>query len=171
MILEQIDLVDIEKAAIGARQQPRLERFLAMRQRTLQIECADDTVLGRAERQVDHRHRHLVCFEPGRLLRLAARLGSRAALRALRGGIGRIALVGTADDGAHWRQQCGKRTHRSGLASAAITERQHAADLRIDGGDHQRQLHLVLADDGRERKGDPHRLPSAPRRVTVAFGA
>ena len=63
MILEQIDFVDIEKAAIGARQQPGLERLDALRQRAFQIERADDAVLGRAERQVDDRHRRLARFE------------------------------------------------------------------------------------------------------------
>ena len=53
MVLEQIDLVDIEKAAIGLREQARLEGFFAMRERALEIERADDAILGRAQRQID----------------------------------------------------------------------------------------------------------------------
>ena len=59
MVLEQVGLVDVEEAAIGARQQAGLERLLAPGQRPLEVEGADDPVLGRAQRQVDHRHRHL----------------------------------------------------------------------------------------------------------------
>ena len=47
MILKQINFVDIEKSAIGLSEQPRLESFFAMRERALQIERADDAVLGR----------------------------------------------------------------------------------------------------------------------------
>jgi hypothetical protein len=53
VVLEQVDLVDVEKAAMRAGQQPGLEGLLAMRQRALEIERADDAILRRAERQVD----------------------------------------------------------------------------------------------------------------------
>ena len=54
VILEQVHLVDVEEAAVRARQQPRFERLLAARQRTLQVERADHAILGRTERQIDH---------------------------------------------------------------------------------------------------------------------
>ena len=57
VVFEQVDLVDVEKAAMGARQQAGLEGLVALRQRALEIERADDAVFGGAERQVDHRHR------------------------------------------------------------------------------------------------------------------
>jgi hypothetical protein len=59
VILQQVDLVDIEIAAIGPRQQARLERLFALGQGAFDIQRADDAVLGRAERQVDHRGRFL----------------------------------------------------------------------------------------------------------------
>ncbi len=56
MVLEQVHLVDVQKAAMRAREQARLERLHAVRERAFEIERADDAVLGRAERQVDHGH-------------------------------------------------------------------------------------------------------------------
>ena len=43
---------------MGAGQEARLEGLHAVRQRALEVERADDPVLGRAERQVDDRHGH-----------------------------------------------------------------------------------------------------------------
>ena len=82
VILEQVDLVDVEEAAVGARQQAGLERLHALRQRAFEVERADDAVLGRAERQVDHRHRHQAA------LRRAAGLQRRARLAGARPGAG-----------------------------------------------------------------------------------
>ncbi len=53
MVLQQVDLVDIEEAAVGAGQKPRLESLLGAGQRPFDVERAGDAVLGRAERQVD----------------------------------------------------------------------------------------------------------------------
>ena len=57
VVLQQVHLVDIEEAPIGAGKQPGLEGAHPRGQRALEIERADDAVLGRPERQVDHRHR------------------------------------------------------------------------------------------------------------------
>jgi hypothetical protein len=60
VILQQVDLIDIEKTAMCASQKTRLEGFLAMGQRPFNIERADHAVLGRTKRQVDHRNRNHV---------------------------------------------------------------------------------------------------------------
>ena len=83
MILQQIHLVDVQKAAIGAGQQAGLERLDASRQRPLEIERADHAVLGGAERQVDHRHRHQLGLQ--RPMRLRAR-GNRRTVAPLAAG-------------------------------------------------------------------------------------
>jgi len=57
MILKKIRFVDIEEAAIGLCQKPRLENLLSKGQRALEIERADDAVLGRAQRQIDDGNR------------------------------------------------------------------------------------------------------------------
>ena len=53
VILEEVHLVDIEEAAVGAGEQARLEGAFAACERALQVEGADDAVLGGAQRHVD----------------------------------------------------------------------------------------------------------------------
>jgi hypothetical protein len=56
MVGEQVDLVHVQDALVGAREDARLERLLA-RERAAQVERADQPVEGRAERQLDERRR------------------------------------------------------------------------------------------------------------------
>ena len=56
VIGQQVDLVDVEDALMGAREQPRLEGLLA-RERAAEVERADEPVEARAERQLDERRR------------------------------------------------------------------------------------------------------------------
>ena len=132
------------KPRLARASRPGSKALTPCDQRAFEIERADHAVFGGAERQVDHRHRHAM------------------ALRACPGACGprsprsrwqrRVAVVAAADHRAHLRQQRGQRAHRGGLAGAAVTEHQHAADARVDRGDQDRELHLVLADDGGEGK-------------------
>ena len=62
VVLQQVDLVDVEEAAVGLGQQPRLERLDPGAERPLQVEGADHPVLGRPERQIHHRHWFLLGF-------------------------------------------------------------------------------------------------------------
>ncbi len=140
MILEQIDLVDVQEPAVGLREQSRLERFFAARERTLQIKRADDPVLGRAQRQIDHRDR------PREGLDCAAG-GVGPAAHAKAGGRRWFATVRASDDGAHLGQKVGERTNGGGFSRSAIPEHQNAADGWIDGGDEEGQLHVLLAND------------------------
>ena len=76
VVVQQIDLVDIEHAAVGAGQQARRERVLAVAQDFLQIQRADDAVLGGSDRQLDecgavHRGQHLREAPDGGRLRSA----------------------------------------------------------------------------------------------------
>ena len=135
MVLEQVDLVDIQEPAIGARKQPRLERLYPGAECPLEIERADDAVLGRAKRQID---------EGNRDRRLA--IGERRTLG-----------MEPGKGGRHWGKQGGERAHRGRLAGAAIAEYHHAADPRVDRGQQQCQFHLVLADDRRKGKCHAHR--------------
>ena len=135
-----------------AGQQAGLERLDAVGERTFEVQRTDHAVLGGAERQVDHRHRHLA----GLRRRVVAGRARPTLLAAAFGRGGRIAAVGAARDDAHRRQQRGQRAHGGRLAGAPVAEHQHAADARVDGGDHQRQLHLVLGDDRGKREHDGH---------------
>jgi hypothetical protein len=153
VVLEQVDLVDVQEAAVRPRQQPGLEVLLAVGERALEVEGAEHAVLGHAQWQVDHRHRHDAGGKPG----LAPAGFGHAAARAESGRRRRRAVVGAAVDHLHARQQRGQRPHRGALAGAAVAEHEHAADARVDGGDQQRTAHLVLADDRGEGVGVAHR--------------
>ena len=56
VVVEQIDFVDVEEAAVGLGEQTRLEPALALSDGGLQIERPHDPVLGRGHGQVDHAH-------------------------------------------------------------------------------------------------------------------
>ena len=76
VVVQQIDLVDIEHTAVRARQQARRERVLAVAQDLLQVQRADDAVLGGTDRQLDqrgavHRGQHLRKAPHGGRLRSA----------------------------------------------------------------------------------------------------
>ena len=60
MVFNQVDFIDVQKAAVGTRQQAGLEGLDTLRLRTLQVRRAHHAVLGGAQRQVHHRHRHQV---------------------------------------------------------------------------------------------------------------
>ncbi len=53
VVLEQVHLVDVEVAAVGAGEEAGFEGLFAPRERAFDVERADDAVLGHAEGQVD----------------------------------------------------------------------------------------------------------------------
>ena len=53
VVVQQVDLVDIKQAAVGRGQHARLEMALAALDGLLDIQRADDAILGGADRQVD----------------------------------------------------------------------------------------------------------------------
>jgi hypothetical protein len=53
------------------------------------------------------------------------------------------------DDGHLW-QQVGERADRRALARAAVAHDHDAADLGVEDVEEERELHLLLPDDGRE---------------------
>ena len=61
MVGQQVDLVDVQDAAVGGGQQPGPEPGPAFEQGALEVEGADDAVLGGADRQLDER-----CASPRR---------------------------------------------------------------------------------------------------------
>jgi hypothetical protein len=63
VILEEVDLIDIEVAAIGTSEEAGFVGFLAAREGTLKIEGADYAIFGGPEREVDDGDRRLVRAE------------------------------------------------------------------------------------------------------------
>ena len=110
VVVQQVDLVDVQHAAVRAGQQARRERMLAVAQHALQIQRADHPVLGGADRQLDE-----------------------------------------ADARPTAASTCGQPAHGSRLRGALLAADQHAADLRPDRAQHQRQPQLVVPDDRAER--------------------
>ena len=102
MVLQQVDLVDVEEAAIGARQQAGLEGLDAGRQRPLQIERTNDPILCGTQRQVDDRDRDRYTFGPCRLLSAVAAPRRRQV---------RVAVVAATGESLQRRQQGGESTH------------------------------------------------------------
>ena len=108
VVVQQVDLVDVEEAAVGGGEQPGLEGLHAFGQRAFEVEGADEPVLGRADRQLD---------EPGR----AAASRRAGGVRAVR------ARPGRARAG---RRRTGSRARRRPAAAARPAPRT-AVDLAV----------------------------------------
>ena len=57
MVGQQVDLVDVEDTAVGGGQQPRPQAGAALEEGPLEVEGADDPVLGGADGQLHERRR------------------------------------------------------------------------------------------------------------------
>ena len=150
VVVKQVDLVDIKDVAVGLGQQPRLETPLAMPDRGFEVDGADHPVLAGPHGQLDHAHPRQ---RRGQLL---AGLEAGAAIRAQVAGGVRVARVVAADDHLPLGQEGCQGPDGGRLRGAALAPDQDAADARVDGVEHQRQLHLLLADDGGEGVLVPH---------------
>ena len=65
-------------------------------------------------------------------------------------------MIGATDDGAHFGQKRGQRSHRRRFPGSPVAKSQDAADRRIHGCDQEGQFHLFLSDNRREGKRPPH---------------
>ena len=152
MVLQQVHLVHVQEAAVGACQQAGLERLLAIPQRLLDVERPHHAILGGAEWQVDHRH-GLVADGQLALGDVQRTLAALVAARAIGTG---ITAIPAALHRLHARQQRGQRAHHGRLAGAAIAQHEHTTHGRIHRRDEQCELHLFLSYDCTERKGNAH---------------
>ncbi len=150
VVVQQVDLVDVQQPAVGRGQHARLEVALAALDRLLDVQRADDPVLGGADRQVDK------AGAAGGHRQQLAGLDARAALVAVGGRHVGIAAKVTVGHGADFRQQEGQGAGGRAFGRAALAADQHAADLRMDGIEDQRALHALLADDSGKRKDTWH---------------
>ncbi len=149
MVVQQVDLVDVQKAPVRLSQQAGGEGLHTLRQGFFQIERADHAVLGRAQRQVDHGHGLAFGHDFGfGVAGLADRAGACW--------FGRIAAVRAAFDDRNRGQQIGQRTHGRGFARAPVAQNQHAANGRVDRHHLDGEGHFILTNDGRKREGQCH---------------
>ena len=140
VVVQQVDLVDVQQAAMRLRQQAGLEAGLTGRERLAQIERADHAVLGRADREFDQSRR--------------AHPGGCVVVRAVGAVLvaARVAAETAALDHLDVRQHLGEGAHHGRLRGALLAAHQHTTDLGRDGGEHESKRHVVGTDDGRKRK-------------------
>ena len=161
VVIQQIDFIHVEQAAIGRGEHPRLEMPLAMLNGLLDVQRAYHPILGGADRQI-HKAGTMSCDRQ----HLAAR---QAIATVIAQGVDAAGVAGERTIG-HYRdlgQEIGQRARRGRLRSAALAADQHAADRVADGVQDQGALHALLADDGGERIGSDNRHVIAPGQICV----
>ena len=142
MVVEQVDLVDVEHAAVRRGEQAGLEGGRARGQHALDVERTGQAVLGRPHRQFGQRDRAEL-----------SRHGAVRACRAGRVGCGGIAGIRTAGDHGHRRQQRGQPADHGRLRGALLAADQDTPDGRRHRIEQQRQLQVRHPDDASERVG------------------
>ncbi len=162
VVVQQVDLVDVQQAAVGVGEQTRLVADPTGAEGLLEVEGTDHPVLGGADRQLD---------QAGR----AGRGRRRGVVRAVgaagvRGG--GVAAEPAAADHLLGGQQLREGADGRRLGRALLAADQDATDGRGDGGEYQCQAHVVGTDDGRERVGAQRglRAGASPAVVGRAYG-
>ena len=149
VVVQQVDLVDVQKAPVCLCQQAGRELLDALGQGLFQVQRTNHAVFGGAQRQVHHGHRLALHHRFGfGIFGLTHRTGL--------GGLARVAAVGTAFDHLDGGQQVGQRAHRRGFAGATVTQHQHATDGGVDRHHLDGEGHFVLTNDGRKRESQCH---------------
>ncbi len=162
VVVQQVDLVDVEHAAVRLGQQPGLVGAHPLGQRPLQVERPDQPVLGGPDRQLD---------EPGRPV--VGRAGRVRPVRAGRVRVGRRAAEPAAGHHVQRGQQRGQRAHGRRLGGALLAAHQHPADPGVHGVQQQREPQVVVPDHGGEREprdGRLHAHGREPARPVVTIG-
>ncbi|MDF2980122.1 MAG: hypothetical protein K0S40_4850 [Actinomycetospora sp.] len=142
VVVEQVDLVDVEHAAVRGREQPGAHGGAAVGEDLLEVQRPGDPVLRRPDRQLHQPHR----------ASLAGRVGGERSVGALLAGVEVDREAVTGDD-LDRRQQRRERPDDRRLRRALLPAHQHAADARVDRGEHEGQPQVLVADHGREREG------------------
>ena len=162
VVVQQVHLVDVEHAAVRRGQQPGLEGLDPLGQRPLQVQRADDPVLGGADRQLD---------QPGRPL--ARPPPAVRPVRALRVGRRRVAGEPAAVHHRDRRQQ--PRPARAPSSTSRCPSRRGPAPRRSAGEtalSSSAEPQVVHPDDGGERVSDVahKRSPSIARTAGAPGG-
>ena len=138
VVLEQVHLVHVEELAVGLGQNSRLEGPTTLAQRSLQVDRTDHPILGGTEGQLHHpggpdRNRQsLPQGQPGSASLALLSTPGRAAV----GAVQHPFLPG---------QDPGQRPHQGRLGGPPLAPDQDAAQLGVDHGQKQGQLHPLLA--------------------------
>lgn len=119
VVVEEVDLVDVEDPAVRVGEQARLEGLHALRERPLDVQGADEPVLGGADGEFDHAGRPR-----------GARPRLVRAVRAGRVRCGGVTGETAAGDDRDLGQQRRERADRRRLGGALLAAHQHSADRR-----------------------------------------
>ncbi len=154
MIVQQVDLVHVQQAAVRGGEHAGLVGGDALGQRALDVQRADEAVLGGAHGQLGERGR------PG-VLRATGRM---RAVRAGGVGIGRVTGEPAAADDTDRGQQLAEAADDGGLRGAFLPAHQDPADRGRNRVEQQRELQIRHADDRgegiqRSMRAGGHRVP------------
>jgi hypothetical protein len=141
VVVQQVDLVDVQQAAMRVRQQPGVVLGDAVGQRPAQVQRAHDPVLGRADGQLD---------EPGR----AGGAGGGGVRSVGAAGIRLVRVAGeaAARDHRDVREQRRERADHRRLGGALLAAHEHPAHVRRDRRQDEREREVVGTDDRAERE-------------------
>ena len=157
VVVEQVDLVDVQDAAVSRGDEAGLEVLLAGLDGLLDVQGTHQAVFGCSHGKVDDAD-----LASGRI---AGPSGLLAPLAHVLGRAG-WAAVGTPRHHRNLGQQRSQRAHGGALGRALFPPHQHTADAGVDGIEQQRPLHRRLADDG--SKGEPGFTAGGGLLVTVS---
>ena len=124
-VVQEVHLVDVEQAAVGASQEAGVVRLDALRESLLDVDGTADPVLGGAEGNLHHGNLHLSRGEGAAGLELLQRLGAHEL------GIGRGRVEGVALDDVDLGEEIGEGANGDGLAGAAVAHDEAATDAGI----------------------------------------
>ena len=158
MVVQQVHLVDVQQAAVRRGEHARLVRGDPLGQRALDVQRADQAILGRADGQLGERG------GPGPMRRAGRVRAVRAGWVGLGGITGEPAALDDLDGG----QQRAETADDRRLRRSFLTADEDTADGRGDRVEQQRELQVRHADDGGE--GIQRCVGAAVRRLPLVTG-
>ena len=140
VVVQQVDLVDIQDAAVGAGEQAGLIFGDAFGEGPFEVKRAEDAVFGGAHGEFDEPD------GPG----FDGGIGFERAVGGEWVAFARVTGETVAGDDVDRRQNVGQRAHHGGFGGAFFAPHEYAADRRRDRGQRKGERHVVGSDDGAE---------------------
>src|SRR2546423_11858594 len=150
MVFKKIYFVNVEKSAIGASEQSKLERFDACCERAFYVDAASYAVFRSAQRHVNYGHNDTHARQFSFFTETRIAIGAMLCLFIW------IAVEWATAHNPNGRQKVCERTNGCRLPGAAMTHDEHASNGRRYDAQDERELHLLLPNDCGEGKGRAH---------------
>mmetsp|Transcript_3278 Transcript_3278/g.10788 ORF Transcript_3278/g.10788 Transcript_3278/m.10788 type:complete len:263 (+) Transcript_3278:518-1306(+) len=148
-LVEEVDVVNVQHAAVGSGEEARLEDGLAGTDRLLHVDRAQQPVLQHVQRDLHKGRVDDLCLQRIWIDLASVNLGFQKGVVLPRLGVDVEGRVLEHLDG---REQLMHRPRHDGLCCAARAGDHDAADSRVDATQQQSRLDCLLADDGGERE-------------------